>query len=200
MLPRMRTLIDGGPTSDGVIPATLARDVRVVGVAGHRSFADAAAGAFVERACRRVLARLAETAPDCVALSPLAEGADTAFAEAALDAGLTLEVVRPYRGFGDDFATAAARARYRRLLRAARGRHELAFGYACEDAFEAAMNHVVDGCDLLVVAWDGGPPAGRGGTAHAVRRAVALDRTWLHLDTRARTQHLHRGRRAGGCR
>lgn len=196
MLPCMRMVADS--RSCGVIPASLARGVRVVGVAGHRRFADAAAGAFVETTCRRVLARLAEAAPACVALSPLAEGADTAFAEAALGAGLALDVVRPYRGFGADFATAPARARYRRLRQAARCRYDLAFDRACDEAFEAAMSRVVDRCDLLVVAWDGGAPGGRGGTAHAVERAVALDRTWLHLDTRAGTLRLHRGRHAGG--
>lgn len=164
-------------------PAT----VQVVGIAGHRRFGDPAIGRFVEHGCREILRRLRRASPSCVALSPLAEGADTAFAEAALELGMALDVIRPHAAFGDDFATAHARSRYRRLLGRARRRAELAFDAPCDEAFEAAMNEVVEGCDLLIVAWDGGPPGGRGGTAHAVQRATELGRPWIHLDTRHAT-------------
>lgn len=164
-----------------------AASIGVVGIAGHRRFGDPAIGRFVRRGCRAILRRLRHSAPSCVALSPLAEGADTAFAEAALELGMPLDVIRPHAAFGDDFATARARSRYRRLLDRARRRADLAFDAPCDEAFEAAMNQVVEGSDLLVVAWDGGPPGGRGGTAHAVRRATELGRPWIHLDTRHAT-------------
>ena len=164
---------------------------RTIGIAGHRRFADPAAGRFVAVRCRAILRRLARAAPASVALSPLAEGADTAFAEAALAQGLALEVIRPHRGFGEDFATAHARRRYRQLRGRARRREDLAFEAACDEAFEAAMNRVVERCDVLVVAWDGGPPGGRGGTAHAVARAAELGRPWIHLDTRRRAVSAH---------
>ena len=173
-----------------VAPAT-ASAPRVIGVAGHRRFADPATGRFVERGCRAVLRRFVQAAPGCVALSPLAEGADTLFAEAALGLGLTLDVVRPYATFGEDFATARARRRYGLLRRAARRRHDLAFSEPSDEAFEAAMNQVVEHCDLLVVAWDGGAPGGPGGTAHAVRRAIALGKPWIHLDTRRAAVRVH---------
>ena len=160
---------------------------RTIGIAGHRRFADPAAGRFVAVRCRAILRRLVRAAPASVALSPLAEGADTAFAEAALELGMPLDVIRPHAAFGDDFTTARSRSRYRRLLGRARRREDLGFDAPCDDAFEAAMNRVVEGCDLLVVAWDGGPPGGRGGTAHAVWRAAALGRPWIHLDTRRAT-------------
>lgn len=163
--------------------------LRVVGVAGHRRFDDPAASRFVARGCRAILGRVRDVAPECVALSPLAEGADTAFAEAALGLGLALDVIRAHAAFGEDFATARSRARYRRLRARARRREDLAFDAPCDEAFEAAMNRVVEGSDLLVIAWDGAPPGGRGGTAHAVERATALGRPWIHLDTRRASVH-----------
>lgn len=175
----------------GAAAAWTPASVRTVGIAGHRRFDDPAIERFVARACRAILLGLREASPDCVALSPLAEGADSAFAEAALGLGMALDVVRAHAAFGDDFATARARSRYRRLLGRARRCSDLAFDAPCDDAFEAAMNHVVEGSDLLVVAWDGGPPGGRGGTAHAVRRAAELGRPWIHLDTRQARVRAH---------
>ena len=176
---------------ESVVTAATASAVRVVGVAGHRRFDDPAAGRFVARGCRAILRQIGLTSPGCVALSPLAEGADTLFAEAAVGLGFPLDVVRPYAAFGEDFTTAQARRRYGRLRSAARRRHDLAFAGPTDDAFEAAMNRVVEHCDLLLVAWDGGAPGGRGGTAHAVRRAIALGRPWIHLDTLHADMRLH---------
>ena len=174
-------------------------EVRMVGIAGHRRFEHAATARFVARSCRAILRRISMVSPACVALSPLAEGADSAFAQAALDLDMPLEVIRAHDRFGEDFETARARSRYRLLRGRARRRRDLAFDTACDEAFEAAMNAVVEGCDLLVVAWDGGPPGGRGGTAHAVQRALEIGRHWIHLDTRRATVHLH-GPRAGSAR
>ena len=179
---------DGGA---GFAARWVPASVRVVGIAGHRHFEDPAIGRVVARRCRAILRRVREASPSCVALSPLAEGADTAFAEAALELGMPLDVIRPHAAFGDDFTTARSRSRYRRLLGRARRREDLGFDAPCDDAFEAAMNRVVEGSDLLVAAWDGGPPGGRGGTAHAVWRAAALGRPWIHLDTRRATVCAH---------
>jgi hypothetical protein len=185
----MRDAFRGGEA--GLAAAWAPASVRVVGIAGHRRFDDPAIGRFVARGCRAILRRVRAASPGCVALSPLAEGADTAFAEAALELGIELDVIRAHAAFGDDFATARARSRYRRLRERARRRADLAFDAPCDEAFEAAMNRVVEGSDLLVVAWDGGPPGGRGGTAHAVRRATELGRPWIHLDTRRATVRAH---------
>ena len=105
----MRDAFAAGPAKLPA-PAWEPAALRVVGVAGHRRFDNAATGRFVARACRTILARLRAVAPDCVALSPLAEGTDTAFGEAALEPGFALDVIRAHAAFGEDFAG----ARYRR--------------------------------------------------------------------------------------
>lgn len=177
----MATGLRPGPGSEGRVSWP---KLQVVGVAGHRRFGNPTTGRFVAQACHSILRRIRRASPDCVALSPLAEGTDTAFAHAALGLGMALDVIRPHARFGDDFSTAHAKRRYRLLRRAARRRVDLAFDCACDDAFEAAMTQVVRSCDLLVVAWDGEPARGRGGTAQAVMHAMDLGRAWIHVDTR----------------
>jgi hypothetical protein len=82
------------------------------------------------------------------AISALAEGADTLFAEAALQLGVPLEIVRPFDRYVDDFATRPSRSRYRGLVEAARRETRLPFAAASVHAYEAAMAWVVRACDL----------------------------------------------------
>jgi hypothetical protein len=118
-----------------------------------------------------------------VAVSAIAEGADTLFAEAAVTLGVPLEVVRPFEEYDDDFVDAVARKRYMDLQAVAR--NEVRFEYASRSlaAYEAAMTWVVRTSDLLLAAWDGLPARGPGGTGRAVEEAVRLGRSWIHLNT-----------------
>ena len=151
-----------------------------VGIAGHRSL-DPAARAFVASACSALIAD-AQRAGEVAAVSALAEGADTLFAEAALSRGATLEVVRPYDGYEREFQTTQERRRYRALLNAADRETRLPFGRRSARAYEAAMRLVADRCCVLLAAWDGTPPRGTGGTADTVRYAESIGRPVVHLD------------------
>jgi len=104
------------------------------------------------------------------------------FAEAAVSAGATLEIVRPYDGYEGEFGTASRRRRYRELRRAADRETQLPFDRRSTRAYEAAMRHVTDECDILLAAWDGTPPRGTGGTADTVRYAERIGRCVVHLD------------------
>ena len=150
------------------------------GIAGHRVL-DLGAREFVASACSALIAD-AQRAGRVGAVSALAEGADTVFAEAALSAGATLEIVRPYDGFEGEFHTARQRRRYRALVDAACGETHLPFSTRSTRAYEAAMCSVADACDTLVAAWDGTPPRGTGGTADTVRYAESIGRRVVHLD------------------
>jgi hypothetical protein len=151
-----------------------------LGIVGHRVL-DRDARAFVAFACSALIAN-AQAASEVAAVSALAEGADTLFAEAALSAGATLEVVRPYEGFDGEFQTARQRSRYRALVEAASHETQLPFSRRSTHAYEAAMRRVTDSCDVLVAAWDGTPPRGTGGTADTVRYAKSIGRRVVHLD------------------
>ncbi len=128
------------------------------------------------------LIRDAQRVREVAAVSALAEGADTLFAEAALSAGATLEVVRPYEGFEGEFPIAERRRRYRTLVDAASQETRLPFSSRSTRAYEEAMRRVTDACDVLVAAWDGTPPRGTGGTADTVRYARSIGRRVVHLD------------------
>ena len=141
---------------------------------------DRQAREFVSSACSALIAD-AQGTTTVTAVSALAEGADTLFAEAAVSAGATLEIVRPYDRYEGEFDL-GRRRRYRELRRAAHREKRLPFGPRSTRAYEAAMRHVTDECDLLLAAWDGTPPRGTGGTADTIRYAERIGRRVVHLD------------------
>jgi hypothetical protein len=159
--------------------------MRRVGIVGHRELS-AEAAAFVGTMSSRLLSEAVKAPGDVVAISALAEGADTLFAEAALSVHVPLEVVRPFSCYEDDFRNERSRRRYQHLAAAARKETKLRFIVRSSVAYEAAMRWVVENCDVLVAAWDGGPARGRGGTAHAVRHATLIRRPVVHLDVARR--------------
>lgn len=162
----------------GVQPS---RAIRIA-IAGHRHLGDTATVRFVAEHSRAVLRGARDRHATVVALSALAEGADSVFAEAALMLDIPLEVVRPFAGFADDFAPGQPRRLYETLLRAARAEEQLGFRRRSEHAYQAAMRRMVDHSDVLVAAWDGGPSAGLGGTGSAVRYAMEQQRPIIHLN------------------
>jgi hypothetical protein len=163
-----------------------------VAIVGHRHLASARTSAFVADASHGVLSAARNRRQGVTAVSALAEGADTIFAEAALDLGIPLRVVRPFRGYENDFASAATRRRYAELRDAAESEELLPFVSRSRRAYEAAMRWVVRNSDLLVAAWDGRPGLGPGGTADAVQHAVSVGREVIHLDVRTLAVRAYR--------
>jgi hypothetical protein len=142
----------------------------VIGVTGHQSM-PAAALELAERELRRLLAEQSEP----LGLCSLAIGADQLFARLVLEAGGSLHVVIPSRGFERTFGS-ADRAAYRELRAAAAETTVLEFDEPGEPAFHAAGLFVVEHCDLLAAVWDGLPARGLGGTGDVVRHARAVGR------------------------
>jgi len=93
-----------------------------------------------------------------------------------------LEIVRPFARYAEDFDTASSRSRYRTLAASARNETRLEFTERSTDAYKAAMQWVVENCDLLVGVWDGAPSRRRGSTAQAIRHARLIGRRVIHLD------------------
>jgi hypothetical protein len=171
-----------------------------VGIVGHRTLGTAAAARFVLRECSRILRERVDAGDSPVALSALARGADTIFAEAALELGIPLEVVIPFERYSVDFPPGKARARYDRLRGAARAEHRLPFSTRSIRAYVVAMRWVVRRSDLLVAVWDGRPGRGPGGTADAVFRAARAGGSWIHVDVARRQVECHLARGTSGRR
>lgn len=154
----------------------------LIGIVGHRYISEINAIAFVTEHCTRILEQAQNTHRELVALSAIAEGADSIFAETALTLGIPLELVRPFKTYASDFTTLPAHRRYRRLRNAARNETRLDFSRRSDEAYEAAMRWIVTRSDLLVVVWDGRFTNRPGGTSHAVRQAIQMNRSWIHLN------------------
>lgn len=154
-----------------------------VAITGHRNLGNQAP--FVTRACHAVLATLrARHTGTMLALSGLAVGADTIFAEAALALDLPLHAVLAADDVIEDYPQPADRRRFLELCGRSHTVHQLPFASRCDAAYLALGMFLVDRCDLLVAAWNGLPAAGVGGTGDVVAYAQACTRPFVHLNTR----------------
>ena len=169
--------------------------MRRLGIVGHRAL-DPETTAFVTAQSLALIDSERSTCGNVLALSALAEGADTLFAEAAIGLGVPLEIVRPFDSYENDFRTDASRRRYFALVDAAHRETRLSFAACSLQAYEAAMRWIADACDVLVAAWDGSPARVRGGTADAIRYAERIGRSVVHFDVVAHRVVL-RGTAAG---
>jgi len=149
-----------------------------IGIGGHQDLGGPATLEFLVTSFRQVLQ---ENKPTCV-YSALAKGVDQLLTQVALELAIPVEVVIPCQGYennyqGDDLTE------YWRLYHAAHAHHLLAFPECRGRAYEAAGHWIVEQSDLTVLAWNGRPPGGRGGTADMAHYARFLGKPCLHLHT-----------------
>jgi hypothetical protein len=153
-----------------------------IGIVGHRFFVTHQVGAFVSQQCKLILERIQVNNRRVTALSAIAEGADSLFAGAALSLKIPLEIVRPFDKYISDFLSEDSRSIYLELRKAALRETRLPYLARSEEAYFAAMTHIVSNSDLLVAVWDGTPSNGRGGTAQAVKLAIESYQNWIHVN------------------
>ncbi len=117
------------------------------------------------------------------AISPLAEGSDRMFAEEAISVGYKLVCPMPFsqEEFEKDFLVPKAMEhqsceRFRKILKygsADLRTFELDGDRSAEaEAYSAAGRVVLNQSDLLIAVWDGGKPAGDGGTVQTLQEAI----------------------------
>jgi hypothetical protein len=119
------------------------------------------------------------------AITPLAEGTDRIFADQALPLGYELCCPMPFQQaeYELDFQKPCALeddslSCFKGLLAKARAAHGLTIFQLDGDrtrgaeAYGAAGRIVLNQSDLLVVVWDGGKPAGGGGTVDTLKEAI----------------------------
>ena len=150
-----------------------------LGIVGHRVL-DRKASEFVSSACSALIAD-AQRTTTVAAVSALAEGADTLFAEAAVSAGATLEIVQPYDGYEGEFDP-GPRCRYREAPPCGTPGDTA----AVRPAFDAGLRggdaprHGRVRCSCGGVGRDAAARDGR--TADTVRYAERIGRRIVHLD------------------
>lgn len=107
-------------------------------------------------------------------VSCIAEGADTLFAEAVLEAGGRLVLVMPSRDYREAKVKADHLPVFDRLMSAAAEVVVMDHATANRAAYTTANRELLRRADRLVAVWDGSPPSGKGGgTADTVTEARA---------------------------
>lgn len=167
-----------------------------VAVTGHCQIGDAATVHFVEQALTLLLAQLQGACPGgIVALSGLAAGADTIFAETALALGIPLEACLACTDIVENFPPGPERERFFGLLVRSRRVHRLPFTERSNIAYMALGHWLVDSSDVVIAVWNGLPAVALGGTGDVVAYAVECGRPVIHVHTVNKQitllQHIH---------
>ena len=139
----------------------------ITAITGHRGLPRATEG-LIDTAIRH---RLAEHRDDeLVGMSCIADGADSIFAQAVLDAGGSLVVIVPAAEYRDGLPAGHHPVYDALLARAAEvirlDRHE-----STSQSHMDASIYMRDRADQLLAVWDGQPARGYGGTADVVHAA-----------------------------
>jgi 8-oxo-dGTP pyrophosphatase MutT (NUDIX family) len=159
----------------------------VIGVSGHQNLVDEATRNFVAQQFRVLLMSYQQQTPRLVLYSSLALGADQLFVRIALEQGIPVEAVLPCAEYETIFRTEEERHVYTHLLQACQQIHLLPNQQCGDAAFLAAGQWIVDHCHLMILAWNGLPPRGRGGTGDMATYARLKGRPFIHLHT---VQHM----------
>lgn len=153
----------------------------VVGFTGHRQLADQRR---ITAAIRSALAELKNDGPgEWLALSSIAAGSDTVFAEAAIELGFSWEAILPLAPaeFRKDFSDEDWKI-VEGLLPEAEVVRVTAEAEARDDAYLDCGMETVNGCDVLIAVWDGAAARGKGGTADVIAYARELGRPLVIVD------------------
>ena len=128
--------------------------------------------------------RFGNEAASLTLVSPLAAGADSMAAEAALAAGYGLDVCMPFapERYRKDFSAEERPVFERLLARADRVLSLPGERLSDEESYYAIGATVVEQCDLLLAIWDGKHSGGRGGTADIVELSLASGTPVLWFD------------------
>ncbi len=154
-----------------------------IGVSGHQELGDESTLHFVSQQFRELLTNAQQHEQAVVLYSALAMGADQLFVRTALELGIPVEVVIPCAEYEASFVSEAARAEFWHLLGRCQSIHRLPAQACSDDAYLAAGQWIVEHCDLVVLAWNGLPPKGRGGTGDVASYARFVRRPFVHINT-----------------
>ena len=171
-----------------------------IGITGHRTEGLgendlAALGGRIEQALRLIEQSgraifaecsdyFAEDEPRFRLISPLADGADQAAAEAALAIGWELQAILPFDRdrYRASLSSDAARIAFDRLTAAASMVLELpGEGDGEVDDYVMAGRATVAHSDLVIAVWDGQPARGRGGTGDVAAQVITSGTGLIHV-------------------
>lgn len=165
----------------------------IVGGIGHRDLEALEEIPYVQICFHRLLTELMSRRPGLRAVSALAAGADTIFAQCAKSLSIPLQSVIPFANFDADFVQPEANARYRSLRSNADSEHRLNFSKRNERAYKKSMEWVVFSSTVVIAAWDGRRSGSIGGTWEAVSLCQKMGKALIHVNTANKTLSLYDG-------
>lgn len=164
-----------------------------VGGIGHRDLGVNGELLFVQFFFHQVLNELASKFPRLNAVSALATGADTVFAECAHRLAIPIVSVIPFSGFERDFLDPEAYARYRSIRDSAVLEKRLHYSQRTGSAYRKSMEWVIVKSNLVIAAWDGRCIGSVGGTWEALSLCERLGKPILYINTNKRTLSMCAG-------
>jgi hypothetical protein len=172
------------------------RTTLAVGITGHRPKRLGIHEAQVERRCMDALAAIAGGARGAtlVGISGMAEGADRAFAQAALTTRYRLDCILPFgaRDYESTFSDPLGVPVYRRVLTHAAQVTELDGNLADRDAaYAKAGAAIVAASDILLAVWDGDASEGAGGTSQVIAMALSARKPVIWIDANGRRERRY---------
>lgn len=156
-----------------------------IGITGHRLLDN------TKEVCdnlRLSLAYFHGLHPELTAISSLAEGADTLFAQAATDAGIPLRIILPFalEEYKKDFSAAGLKE-LKKILKDNNDAYEIVTETAIDtalrrnDAYLTVGKKVVDESDIVIAVWDEEESRGKGGTSDIVAYTRTKKDKVLHI-------------------
>jgi 8-oxo-dGTP pyrophosphatase MutT (NUDIX family) len=162
-----------------------------VGFSGHQQLGNQATIAFVSQTIRKLLTEYREQArqrnQEMLVYSALAQGADQVFVKVALELGIIVEAIIPCAQYEEIFTTPASLSEYHSIRNSCRKIHQLPAQACSDEAYLETGQWIVKHSDLVILAWNGYPAGGRGGTADVASYARTLKRPFVHIHTRLHT-------------
>jgi len=166
-----------------------------IGFSGHQQLGNEATITFVSRSLHELLTTYREQArqsdQEVLVYSALAPGADQILIKTALELAIAVEAVIPCAQYEEIFTSTEALNEYHHLLSRCGKIHQLPAQTCSDEAFLEAGQWIVHHCDLLILAWNGYPAGGKGGTADLASYARVLRRPFIHVHTRLHTIKLY---------
>jgi hypothetical protein len=157
--------------SDG---ARLFRRMWFIGFAGHRRTPDPARLKTV--ILRELEGFAADLDGEIIGLSSAAAGADLLFLESCAELGIRTVVILPFgrERFAEDFEVPEEWERAVRLMDSALWCEVAKGGEKAPEAYHVVSREILEISDRMLLAWDGLPPRGLGGTGETVAEALKL--------------------------
>ena len=158
----------------------IASDTLKIAISGHRNLIDPDS---VRKNIALSFQYFKEINQDIIAISALAAGADTIFAQEANKLGIAVRYVLPFalEDYKKDFQPNELIA-LERLLSKNNQQYEIIAPLADSskatrnEAYLAVGKRLVDECDILIAVWDGQDAQGKGGTGDVVAYARLVDK------------------------